>query len=722
MTQYIYWTTEQKGPWKCIADTPEAREQAIQHGAMFFTNTSLSRPWENSGTPEPRRRGDFCVDFDGPGAIQNARDLFLVHLPDLYGADPYECRFFMSGQKGVHVEVPSVCFGAADGDPLLPKVYKRIAAELKAMFNLDTLDMAVYNMKRGRMWRLPNVKRSNGRYKAPLTLEEFRDLAESDLVELTKAPREIDIIDDSPPEVCPDLKMLFDDAKAFVYKEKAERGDADTLTEEEKARISKAIPPCVKYILTTCPITDNTNFNKLVLNLVKYFITAGYDEQRSIELVKPFLEKYPHSETYTTPEKRSQHWRELWLYLSGNNDASFQCSYMKGMGFPGNAFHCSKCIGKETDSLTFPPLILEKTQINRVLLKEPPEAESFLTYNDSPVLTRGVVGGITASGGTGKTMFLQQLAHAMADGAGFGPLKAAGRFRVLMLCGEDPQEEVHRRLWRIGKGDFPDGLCVASTAGQLPPLMHLVEGNPQRSPAYDWLKTTIENHMPLDVLILDPKSRFYGLDENNNDHATQWIACLEALTIEHNLTVLFSHHVSKQRADTMGQAASRGASAIVDGARWMAGMTKLSDESAKRYDISGPRDYIEFDITKNNYAAQLPAKFIFRRTENGLLEYAALEAERRNTIKKELYGAIRASDKKFSRRDLIKNEHGAVAILTGIQDEFPSFKRTELDSLVDELISDGVMEEIKQKSGKAGSPKKVLKAIPRDLNNLSQKW
>ena len=38
----------------------------------------------------PNRTGGLKLDFDGPNAVQEARDLTMVHLPDLYGADPRE--------------------------------------------------------------------------------------------------------------------------------------------------------------------------------------------------------------------------------------------------------------------------------------------------------------------------------------------------------------------------------------------------------------------------------------------------------------------------------------------------------------------------------------------------------------------------------------------------------------------------------------------------------
>ncbi len=361
----------------------------------------------------------------------------------------------------------------------------------------------------------------------------------------------------------------------------------------------------------------------------------------------------------------------------------------------------------------FPPFCPSQTLIHGSIIKEPPEAEPILTYNGATVLTRKIVGEIAAEGGTGKTMLLLQLAHAIASGGTLGPLRSAGNFKVLMLCGEDPQDEINRRLWRIGKGDFPPGLHVASTVGHVGPLMRLENNNPQKSSGFEWLRSTIKNHDPLDLLILDPKSRFYGLDENNNDHATQWIACLESLSIEFDLTILFSHHVSKGRSDTMGQAMSRGASALVDGCRWVAGMTRLNEEAARRHGIEDARAYIEFDITKANYTAQLPNRFIFKRMENGLLEYAPLETKRKKDIERMLYDGIVQCSISISRRDLNREENGTKWIIENIETAYPTFGKRELNQAINELIVDGFLKEIPEVNNRRGAKKMWLK--PADL-------
>lgn len=369
----------------------------------------------------------------------------------------------------------------------------------------------------------------------------------------------------------------------------------------------------------------------------------------------------------------------------------------------------------------FPPLTPAQTVVHGSLIREPPDVEPILLYNGFPVLTRNVVGEIAAEGGAGKTMLSFQLGYAISGGNAFGPFTSVGEQKVLILCAEDPQEEANRRLWRIGAGDFPTGLHVASTVGHVGPLMELKENNPKKAKGFTWLRDTIKNHAPLDLLILDPKSRFYGLDENSNDHATQWIACLESLSNEFDLTILFTHHVSKGRAGDMGQAMSRGASALVDGCRWVAGMTRLNEEIARRHGIVDERSYLEFDITKSNYTAKLPNRFIFKQAENGLLEYVPLEMKRQKNLKNMLYDGIVQSEKTLSRRDLIRGKNGAEPIIEDMETAYPTFSKRELNQIINELICDGFVKEIPEKNNRRGAKKMWLKPVDPETSGLREK-
>ena len=70
------------------------------------------------------------------------------------------------------------------------------------------------------MFRIPNVKRSNGKHKVPLTLEEVRDLSYPELLALGDAPRTIEkVVDDTDLVVVDDLADAYEQAKKEVHGE-----------------------------------------------------------------------------------------------------------------------------------------------------------------------------------------------------------------------------------------------------------------------------------------------------------------------------------------------------------------------------------------------------------------------------------------------------------------------------------------------------------------------
>lgn len=343
--RYLFWKEEpKKRTWHKIADTLKARQSAIKNGAMFFTWTSF----QDNGQPEPHRWGKFPLDFDSKEnpqlALDDIRQLCLVHLPEFYDIDPYTIDFYASGEKGFHAEIPPKLFDAQDGDPHLPLIYKRIAAGWAEKFDLKTLDLSMYSMGQGKMFRIPNVKRPNNRYKVPLTLEEVRDLSIFDLLDLTKAPREIEPVEVDLVE-CEGLGRLYRNIKTTIYQELGERPEEKPLTDKARSKLAEKLPPCTAYIITALPKkTDRINFNKLTMQLVKYFQSVGWSRARVWQSVRHFVESY---QDYDTEEKRISHWKQMWTYLEGNDKYAFDCSYIKGLGLPGSAFECSNCIGEK---------------------------------------------------------------------------------------------------------------------------------------------------------------------------------------------------------------------------------------------------------------------------------------------------------------------------------------------------------------------------------------
>ncbi|MBT3185662.1 MAG: hypothetical protein HN342_14180 [Nitrospina sp.] len=62
---YVYWKEEPKDrKWKVIENTPEARQDAIRKGAMFYTWVEFSEPYDEA-EPEPIRKGKLPLDRRG---------------------------------------------------------------------------------------------------------------------------------------------------------------------------------------------------------------------------------------------------------------------------------------------------------------------------------------------------------------------------------------------------------------------------------------------------------------------------------------------------------------------------------------------------------------------------------------------------------------------------------------------------------------------------------
>lgn len=343
--RHRYWSRESGDrTWFSMPDIPEARTQALKHGAMFFSFPMFDRlPVE--GQPEPKRFGPMVIDFDSKTdparAFQEARQL-LAHLADYYTLDANALEYYASGSKGCHVIIPPECFGAVDGDPALPLVFKRFAAEWKTDLNLETIDMSLFCMGKGKMVRVENVLRENGRYKVPLSLQEFMHLPIDEITGLTMAPRTIEPVDGAEYD-CPDLAADFREKRDQIHREHADIRDTPPPDPEMMERINGRVSPCIAYIIAGKPKTPKTSFNKLCLILGSYFQGAGFTLDKALEVLGRFISEYPHSSSYRTPNERLKHFRAMWAYTAENPAYAFRCAIVLGMGFPGSSFECSSC-------------------------------------------------------------------------------------------------------------------------------------------------------------------------------------------------------------------------------------------------------------------------------------------------------------------------------------------------------------------------------------------
>lgn len=258
-----------------------------------------------------------------------------------------------------------------------------------------------------------------------------------------------------------------------------------------------------------------------------------------------------------------------------------------------------------------------------------------------PGFLAGTVGALVAPGATGKSFLALQAAMSIAcsiaggDLVGFEP-KHTGR--VVYLAGEDPAPALVNRIHAIGQHLPPSARAAIAEQLTIEPIM----GERMNVMDRRQLARLIERCADTRLVVLDTLSRIHQLDENSNGDMAQLIATLEHLAARTGASVLFLHHVSKGSARD-GQAdhqqAARGASALIDNARWCAFVARMSDEESERLSERNVdrtpindrrRHFVRFGISKQNYEAA-PLDRWYQRHEGGvLLPVRLFEANAKN--------------------------------------------------------------------------------------------
>lgn len=183
--------------WSAIPDTAEAIQLALDNGYTAISTTALSHE-PQSKKPEPIRKGSLFLDIDckedqakGIAVAQS----FIHFLYCRYFVNLEGWRFWLSGGKGCHIEIPVEVFGAEAGDSYLPQTYKWMVQNLIWLTNLfgfkDYFDLSMYCMGKGKLLRQENILRANECYKVPVTSEEFLTMSPKELIAFTHSPREL---------------------------------------------------------------------------------------------------------------------------------------------------------------------------------------------------------------------------------------------------------------------------------------------------------------------------------------------------------------------------------------------------------------------------------------------------------------------------------------------------------------------------------------------------
>ncbi|MEO0542908.1 MAG: AAA family ATPase [Pseudomonadota bacterium] len=190
-------------------------------------------------------------------------------------------------------------------------------------------------------------------------------------------------------------------------------------------------------------------------------------------------------------------------------------------------------------------------------------------------LIRGYVSLTVAPGGAGKSALCMSESLALATGKNLMEESVRKPLKVWVWNGEDPNEELQRRLTAACKhfGVSQDMLCdrlMVDSGRQLPIKIaeYRREGLKVAEPLIEELISTIKREQ-IDVLRIDPFVTTHMVPENDNGPINEVIDAWRRIASEANCAVELVHHVNKSAALNKDQGiyGARGAGAMIDGAR-----------------------------------------------------------------------------------------------------------------------------------------------------------
>ncbi|HEY0008254.1 MAG TPA: hypothetical protein VGB55_06000, partial [Tepidisphaeraceae bacterium] len=204
----------------------------------------------------------------------------------------------------------------------LPMVYREMALSLA----VDTLDLKIYSAGRGRMWRTPNVKRDNGRYKVRLHPSEMREMTAEisrSISAQARAPW-----DPKPAEFCVKLSIEFSRCAQKVedlLKKRAKFKPDPALRE-------KASGLTVQMMMAGIGIKPGTGFQELSTQLAIAAVAAGLNEQQFVDECSGLITSHQgDSSRYGSEGKRTEELRRMHRYMDGNACYEFSVGAIKSI-------------------------------------------------------------------------------------------------------------------------------------------------------------------------------------------------------------------------------------------------------------------------------------------------------------------------------------------------------------------------------------------------------
>jgi hypothetical protein len=259
----------------------------------------------------------------------------------------------------------------------------------------------------------------------------------------------------------------------------------------------------------------------------------------------------------------------------------------------------------------------------RRVLSGPEEKPAPRQWLHGRYLITGHMTMTAAPGGTGKsTAVMTELLEiaCQQDVTGQRLWRPA---KVLYINGEDPVDEIERRLYAcILKHGFDRGLIAERfwyfSGRDFDGGLHFVESDgydvQANEAAIEALETLIDDS-GAEIVCIDPLSSFHGVNENSNSEVRTLMDALRGVSHRKSVSFHMVHHSVKEAIQnkTLGAEGARGASAFLDACRIVRTLRTLTKEENKRAGLpEGDKSVVRTVIGKGNMTQAGDGTFMFR--------------------------------------------------------------------------------------------------------------
>lgn len=547
-TKYIYWKSEGKSKWIRIAAQSSKINQAVKSGARYATIAQFTLDEDKNANCY---FAPLYLDFDSAkieDAFADVKKLFNI-LENEYQYPTDAARVYLTGGRGLHVELPTSTFGATDGDPNLPYIYKSIVER----WNLDTLDLKVYNQRKGRMWRLPNLKRTNGKFKVPITTDEFQKMKTKELLALTNKPRPtFQFTDPKEFSPCSLLKQEYEQQRDLFYTQRSLYNTNPVDNKVLMQHFFEELPKCIKSILNVKNLNSNVaiNFNGIATLLATYYSRSGLKESALLEDSELFCNSnFLNSKHYDNFIRKQDHLKTQFQYVSNNKDYSFSCGLTKDLlNKKIIKFNCNNCPLNKLDKASIkkgnPYVLIDGNDLLTMHVeKQDPIVEELVPNN--AVIT------ISGDTGVGKSLLVHALGLAVAVGLDdFLGFRISKPRKVLYLNYElnvQYLQERHIKLTKHIRSIFGNDQLLLNRStnfqtNRIDPSTKLFESQ------WNAIEATLAIATPsFELVIVDNLYASTDEDEERNYRLKPLLGKIDQLRKEYKCSIiLVTHHIKNQ--------------------------------------------------------------------------------------------------------------------------------------------------------------------------------